>query len=115
MPGSTVITKPGSSGARQAQALEAELRALRLALVAHPDLAEVLHVVHVEAHHVAEAALEEHGVRALRHRLVEVALHQAEPLEALGERAAGQQVDLAERTPGFTAATAARCASSTTW
>ena len=71
--------------------------ALHRVVVADVLLAERLHVVHVEAEHVAEAALEEHRVRAGRDRLVHVALHQPEVLEVAREAAAREQVDLLER------------------
>ena len=49
----------GLKGTRQTERLETEEGALRLAVVADPLLTEVLHVVDVEAHHVARAAGEE--------------------------------------------------------
>ena len=100
MPGSTVTTKPGFELATQPQRLQPELGALGLAIPPHPDLAEVLHVVDVEAHHVAHAAGEEHGVGAGGQGLVGVALHQPEALHALGDDPRSGKVDVAVGNPG---------------
>ncbi len=74
----------------------AEQAAAREALaVADVVLAQALHVVHVQAHHVAGAALEEDRVRAGLHRLGGVAAHEAQRLHALDHRAAGELVHVA--------------------
>ena len=55
---------------------------------------EALHVVYVQAHHVADAAREEERVRALLDGLVRIALHQAEILQTIDEEFRGQPVDV---------------------
>ena len=90
----------GLEGTRQTERLETEEGALGLAVVSHPLLAEVLHVVDVEAHHVARAAGEEEGVGSGSDSLVHIALHQAETLHAFGNGGAGSEVDVAEGHTG---------------
>ncbi len=72
-------------------------------------LAEVLHVVDVEAELVAEAVREEQGVGALSHGGLAVALHQAEVLQAGDQdRAVGRWMSL-NLTPGLMALMAVIC------
>ena len=63
-----------------------------LRVEAHVDLVEVLHVVHVHAHHVAQSVRQEHGVGAGAHSLLGVALHQTELLQPVGHQAAYGEV-----------------------
>ena len=74
MPGSTVTTKPGRRGRARRSDFRPNWVLLGLALVADVDLAQVLHVVDVEPHHVAFAAGEEQGMGAAPHGLVETRL-----------------------------------------
>lgn len=87
-------------GTRQTERLETEEGALRLAVVADPLFTEVLHIVDVEAHHVARAAGEEEGMGSGRDGLVHIALHEAETLHAFGYGGAGGEVDIAEGHAG---------------
>ena len=64
----------------------------RLLVEAHVDLVEILHVVHVHAHHVAQSVRQEHGVGAGAHSLLGVAFHQAELLQPVGHQAAYGEV-----------------------
>ncbi len=73
--------------ASEAERLASELGALGFAGVTDIYLAEVLHIVHVKAHHVAEAALEEHGVRAGCNGFGCVAFGDSEGLEAVENHA----------------------------
>lgn len=51
--------------------------------------------MNVESHHVAGAAVKEECVGAYRDRLVDVAFHEPELLEAGGDGSAGEQMDVA--------------------
>ena len=78
----------------QTLALAAELGALGLAVVAHPLLAEVLHVVHVESHHVAQAVRIEQGVGTFADSIFGIALHQTQLLQAFHHDTGREVVDV---------------------
>ena len=88
--------KSGLQRSCQAQRLIPEHGALGFAVVTHPHFAQVLHIVHVEAHHVPHAAWEEQRVSTSPHRLVHVALHQPQRPHALGDGGTRLHVYVAE-------------------
>ena len=58
------------------------------------DLAKVFHVVHVEAHHVADTTGEEHRVGTRGQGLLDVTLHQPEVFHPFGDDPGGGKVDI---------------------
>ena len=87
----------GLQGTGQTQALESELGALPVAVeVADILLAEVLHVMDVQPHHVTEAAREEQGVGSDAGSLGGVAFHQSEGFHAFADLRGGGEVGVAE-------------------
>ena len=90
----------GLEAPRQPQIGEPELRRPLLPELVADDVAEVLHVVDIEAHHVSEPVHEEHRVRARLDRRLRIPLHEAEVLEAGGDGPRRQQVELAVGDPG---------------
>ncbi len=85
----------GLEAPRQSEVGEPELGRPLLPDLVADDVAEVLHVVDVEAQHVAEPVDEEHRVRARLDRSLHIPLHEAEVLEAGGDGPRRQQVELA--------------------
>ncbi len=92
MPGSTVMTKPGSSCRVMRRNAETELGRPLFTFGIADDVAEILHVVHIEAHHVADAVREEERVGADLDRVVRVALHQSEGGETAGDGSSSEAV-----------------------
>ena len=72
MPGSTVCTKPGSRDGKTL-ALAAELRTLGLTVIAYPELTQVLHIVHIQPHHMAQSMGIKQGMRPFAHGIFGIA------------------------------------------
>ena len=85
--------------AGKSKCVEAKLRASASAWGIANIIAEVFHVVDVEAKHVSDAVRQEEGVCAFAKRRFDVAAHQPEPLECRGEGTAGFLVHVQLRGP----------------
>ena len=86
----------GFEAAPHSEAIGAELveDRSRLLVEAYINLAESLHVVDIEAHHVAESVRKEHGVCTGSYGLLRVAPHEAELFETVGHEAAHVEMDI---------------------
>ena len=78
----------------QPQRLQPELCALGIPAVAHVLLAQVLHVVDVHPHHVADATGENHGVGAGGQGFLGVALEDPKVLQAVEDHPGCGEVDV---------------------
>ena len=90
----------GFQGTCQTQGLETEGSALGMTVVADPHLAQVLHVVYVQAQHVAQAAGEEHGVSTLAGHLGRISGHKTDALEVGCDGLRHLEVNLPESDAG---------------
>ena len=59
-------------------ALAAELRTLGLTVIAYPELTQVLHIVHIQPHHMAQSMGIKQGMRPFAHGIFGIALHQSQ-------------------------------------
>ena len=76
-------------------------RALLVGVVAHEILAQVFHVVHVQAHVMAEAVGHEQAGNAEFHHIVHRAFHEAQVAQAFQHQAGGCQMYVAVGHPGL--------------
>ena len=86
--------------AAQAERFPSELRALGLSVVADINLAEILHIVYVESHHVAQSARHEHGMGTRFHRLHRIAFREAQLLQVIHDHGARLVIDRLEADAG---------------
>ena len=71
-----------------------------MTVVADPHLTQVLHVMYVQAHHVAQTAGEEHGVGSLAGHLGGISGHKTDALEVGCDGLRNLEVNLPESDSG---------------
>ena len=72
--------------------LTAELRALGLSVIAHPEFTQILHVMHVEPHHVSQPVRIEQSMCTLAHGVFGISLHQPESFQTFDHHTCRQVV-----------------------